>query len=460
MTSPEHKPPRVVIVGAGPAGCLAALLLAKEGAQVSVYDYRTDVRCKDGEQRPRSINLALSTRGLSALDLVGLSSQLESCAIPMLGRCIHLKDYSLPSLHPYGQPDQFLLSVSRITLTEKLVDACAENPSVSLYFEHKCVSVDLDAARITLEKSNGELVTSEATLIVGADGVFSRVRSAMARRPCFDYSQSYIPAAYKELTLIATKDDVNFPLNALHIWPRGSFMLIALPNPTKNDLELPCTATLFLPHETFKKLDSKESVRKFFEQYFPDALERMPLLVKEFFENPTPSLLTIRCGPHATEKAVLIGDAAHAIVPFYGQGCNAALEDCTLLANAIREHGWANVSGALEHYARARKPDADAIADLALDHYHDMASRSASAYFRLKRRLEIVLNKYFPRTFLPLYSMISFSNIPYAQAIARAEKQDRIMGTMIATGATCVAASVAAATMLYVRRSKLGSSSG
>lgn len=455
--------PRVIVVGAGPAGCLAALLLAEEGADVSLYDLRADLRASESDgtdssggrpARPRSINLALSTRGLSALTLVGLSKEFETIAIPMHGRCVHLSDSTKPSILPYGQPGQFLLSVSRVTLTEKLVDACTRHPSVSLYFRHKCTAVDLKASTATFEKEDGSLVTEHATLIVGADGAFSRVRSAMARRPRFDYSQTYISAAYKELNLVALANDVSFPQNALHIWPRGSFMLIALPNPSSNDLEVPCTATLFLPHETFEKLDSEESVRSFFEEYFPDALPRMPTLTQDFFANPTPSLLTIRCTPHATENAVLIGDAAHAIVPFYGQGCNAALEDCPLLAKSIRDHGWANISSALQSYAQSRKSDADAIADLALEHYHDMASRSASPYFRLKRRVEIVLNKFFPRTFLPLYTMISFSNIPYAQAITRAESQERVIGAIIATGTLCLAASVTAAAAFSIRRLK------
>lgn len=434
----------VVIVGAGPSGCVLALLLAKLGCKIDIYDYRPDMRVQnEATSRQRSINLALSTRGLTALREAGVVDQIMKHATPMHGRCVHpiLGDLAF---HRYGQRGQYLLSVSRALLNRMLLDACDNADHITLHFQEKCVDVDLRTPSITTQRwpadgdeSCGNAKVISANLVVGADGTFSRVRAAMAREDRFNFSQSYIPAAYKELTMTNRisndphSESQRFPNEWLHIWPRHRYMLIALPN---SDGSFTCT--LFMDKDHIDRLSEPELIRKFFADNFPDAIHTMPSLVEDFMNNPTPSLVTVRCDPYAFRgNAVIIGDAAHAIVPFYGQGCNAAFEDCRLLSDAIASHGLDNLQQALSNYSQSRKPDADAIADLALDHYEDMSSRTAKPFFVLKRKFEVAVNRVFPHSFMPLYTMISFSNIPYAAAIERAFRQDRKIEELITAAA-------------------------
>lgn len=456
LHSEKEKAPHVTVVGAGPAGCLLALLLSDLGCQVNLYDSRSDLRKSQGSKdRQRSINLALSTRGLTALKRAGVAEKIVQHAVPMHGRCIHPVDGRL-QFHPYGQKHQHLLSVSRRTLCKILLDECEKRESIQIHFDHICTDVNLQDRRVCFvqtEPIDGEktevYVTSD--LIVGADGSFSRVRAAMARMDRFEYSQSYIPAAYKELTMLnsVVSEQPVFPPEYLHIWPRHRFMLIALPNDTKS-----FTCTLFMDKSEMDKLSTPPAIKQFFETNFPDAVDLLPSLVTDFVKNPAPSLITIRCEPfNYTGNAVLIGDAAHAIVPFYGQGCNAAFEDCRLLAEAIEAHNWNDMPGVLSEYARARKPNVDTIADLAIEHYEDMSSKSARPLAVLRRRLEIVANRLFPRTFLPLYSMVSFSNIPYRQAVLRAKWQDRkIEQFVMVTGMLFLTASGVAITRAALSR--------
>lgn len=423
--------PNVVVIGAGPAGCLLALLLAKQGAKVSVYDLRGDIRVEtlSGNVKQRSISLSLSSRGISALDRCGLSDLFKSTSVPMYGRCVHKLNQSM-EFHPYGQPEEHLLSISRSKLTSCLIDACDDHPFIEVFFNHECKSTNLEAQTVHLVDQDGNEKTIRGDLIVGADETHSRVREAMMRSDGFDFSKTFFDAMYKELPF--TMDTQNgYPKEVLHIWPRGSTLLIALPNTSKTTNNF--TATLFMPCKNFDALDTEEKVQEFFDTTFPDAMPAMPNVVSGFMKNPTQSLYTVRCSPFNFKgKAILIGDAAHTIVPFYGQGCNASLEDSALLAETIAKYGWGKLPAALEDYGRTRKPNADAIADLAIWQYQDMSTRSASFLFVGKRRLEIFLNWLFPSFFLPLYTMVSFSNMPYVQAIARAKYQDRLLAWIFA----------------------------
>lgn len=437
----------VVIVGAGPSGCLLALLLSRQGWRVDLCDMRLDPRNDaSSRKRQRSINLALSTRALTALESVNLLEKVFQISVPMHGRCIHSIDSQL-EVQPYGQQGQFLLSIGRAALTECLVTACAQNSNINLLFSVKCIDVDLHTPAVTFQSiENSNTFRIEPHLIVGADGTFSRVRAAMLREDRFSYSQDYVPIAYKEITMKAEPVQhltqlSSFPVEYLHIWPRHRYMLIALPNDTKS-----FTCTLFMDRDKIEALKSPDSIELFFRENFPDAVPFMPTLVEDFCTNPTSSLLTVRCSPYCYEnKAVVIGDAAHAIVPFYGQGCNAAFEDSRLLADALKHCSRESLGDALQNYSYTRKRNAEAIADLALDHYHDMSSRSVNRFFVFKRKLEILANWAFRDKFLPLYSMISFSNIPYADAVERAAWQDRkieqglqiIAVSAVATAAIC-----------------------
>jgi kynurenine 3-monooxygenase len=461
----------VVVVGAGLAGCLCALLLSRletsPPIKVTVLESRQDPRCKvEPTDGSRSINLALSVRGISALKVAGIDEAVSKVAVPMHGRCVHDPKGHI-STRPYGKKGQFLLSVSRAKLNTLLLEACAARQNIRLIFNAKCSAVDLDRPAVVYSALDFDSVEVPCDLVVGADGSYSRVRAEMERcLPRFDSSREHIAAVYKELSIPASvvkaaaaaavskhaccsrksgrgsapssNEDRIMPREYLHVWPRHEFMLIALPNQDGS-----FTATLFMDAARVEALEvaGREEVTTFFDAEFPDAVPLLPDLADQFLTAPSAPLLTVRCRPYNyKDRAILIGDAAHAIVPFYGQGCNAAFEDCTLLVKALQEHGVANLSVALQDYAVRRKPDADAIADLAIEHYCDMASKSASLSFAFRRRFGIMLHSFLPRLFVPLYSMITFSTMPYAQAVKRKQKQDRLLAVgigLVIAGIVC-----------------------
>ncbi|MFN7964208.1 MAG: NAD(P)/FAD-dependent oxidoreductase [Acidobacteriota bacterium] len=416
---------RIVIAGSGLGGSLLAVLLAKQGHEVSLYERRSDPRL-GSSTRARSINLALSTRGLHALDQAGLKQQVLDMSVAMPGRMIHDRQGNT-AFQPYGlTPDQAIYSMSRGGLNMALVEA-AEALGVTVSFDRRCVGLDSVKREVNFRhEPSGRIETVTADLIVGGDGAFSAVRTEVAKLGRFDYSQSYLEHGYKELTIPAT-DDGGYRItpNALHIWPRGGFMMIALPN-----REGSFTVTCFWPYDGpngFESLKTPDDVRNYFKATFPDAVPLMPALVEDYFRNPTSDLVTIRCRPwHIGDRVVLIGDSAHAIVPFYGQGANAAFEDCVVLAETLAEFSG-NRARALAEYERRRKPHADALADLALKNFVEMRDKTASWWFRRGKQLEKLLARALPFWFRPLYSMVTFSRTPYADAVSRAAYQWRVV---------------------------------
>lgn len=415
----------LVVVGAGLSGSLLALYLANRGYHVDVYERRPDSRVAEFVGG-RSINLALSTRGLTALEGVGLKEEILDRCIPMHGRAIHGLD-GTTVLQPYGKEGQFINSVERRHLNEVLMNAADEHPHVNFHFHQRLTGVDLENGSPTfVDDQSGKAKTVNTRYLFGADGAYSAVRAELQIAGRFSYSQEYLSHGYKELNIPPT-DDGGWRMfkNALHIWPRHDFMLIALPN-----LDGSFTVTLFLSMEgeySFAKLKTPEDVQKFFEKHFPDAVTLMPDLIDDFFENPTGDLVTIRCEPyHHTDQVLLVGDAAHAIVPFYGQGMNASFEDCFLLDQifASLAPDWGEIG---RTFSKERKDDADAIADLAIYNFLEMRSKVADPMFLWKRKIDKRLNKWFPNSWMPLYSMVTFSNIPYAQAKRKAADQDEFL---------------------------------
>jgi kynurenine 3-monooxygenase len=416
---------RVIVAGGGLGGALAALYLGRAGHEVEVYERRGDPRLA-GAAGGRSINLAISTRGLHALEQVGLRERVLAMAVPMRGRMIHGVDGTL-TFQPYGtRADQVIHSVSRLALNALLVTAAQQEAGVRLHFERRCVDLDPEAPSVEIESEEGSTETIRGTIVVGADGAYSAVRGRLQRMEGFDYAQSYLAHGYRELTIpAASRGEFRLEPHALHIWPRGGFMMIALPN-----LEGSFTCTLFWPLEgpnSFASIQSEQQLTTFFERTFPDALPHMPELAKDYFEHPLGSLLTVRCRPwHVAGNVVLLGDAAHAIVPFYGQGANAAFEDCVVLDECMRRHAprW---EAAFADFERRRKPHTDALAELAVENFLEMRDRVASRRFRTRKKLEQQLHRAFPKAFIPLYTMVTFTRTPYAQARARAARQWRVV---------------------------------
>jgi kynurenine 3-monooxygenase len=414
------------VIGAGLVGSLLSIYLANRGYSVKLFERRPDMR-KEKTIAGRSINLALSDRGLLALEKVGLADEIKAIAIPMHGRYIHHVDGST-AFQPYGKEGQYINSVSRGTLNIKLLDV-AEAHGVEIVFNHKCSGIDWSKNEIKFDVGSEMADVNESfKLLFGADGAFSAARlQHQLQHNKFDYQQFYINCGYKELTIPPTVGgDFAMHINALHIWPRKDYMLIALPN-----LDKTFTCTLFFPFEgplSFSRLDTEEKVKTFFEETFSDTVPLMPNYVDEFFHNPTSSLVTIKCFPWIREdKFALIGDAAHAIVPFFGQGMNCGFEDCRILDELIEKYDndWQTI---LSEYQILRKPDGDAIADLAIGNFTEMRERTADPKFLLQKKIETILNEKFPDRWIPAYSLVTFSpHIRYREALQKGQMQEAIM---------------------------------
>jgi kynurenine 3-monooxygenase len=416
------KNQHIAIVGAGLVGSLLSIYLAKRGCKVSVFERRTDMRIKLLDHG-RSINLALSNRGLRALEEVGLAEEIKKVAIPMHGRTMHSREGQL-TFQPYGKEGQYINSVSRSNLNMVLMDK-AESLGVQFHFEQRIASVDFSKTEIHFQAPNSSVLPQSFDTIIGTDGAFSAVRGSMQITDRFDYSQDYIDHGYKELH-IPPKANGGFQLekNSLHIWPRESFMLIALPNPDGS-----FTCTLFFPFEgelSFDSLKTKTDVEKFLKETFPDAFSLMEHPVETFMSSPPSSLLTVRCFPWTKNKTLLMGDAAHAIVPFFGQGMNAGFEDCRLLNEMIDESdNWKNL---FEEFQKRRKPNTDAIAQLALDNFIEMRDLVADEHFLLRKKIEAKLHELYPDKWIPLYTMVTFrDDLSYDHAYQTGLKQKQIM---------------------------------
>ena len=426
--TPNNK--QVVVVGAGLVGSLMSILLAKRGYKVDVYERRSDMRKADIDGG-RSINLALSTRGWRALEKAGIKSKIEAIGLPLKQRMMHAIDGQLTA-QAYGKEGEAIYSVSRATLNIELMDVADQYEESQFHFNKRCRKLDLRKNVLHFEDQVSR-EKSEATspLIIGADGAFSAIRSTLQRTPRFNYSQHYLPHGYKELTIPPGPDGKHMmDIESLHIWPRGHFMMIALPN-----LDGSFTCTLFLPFEgeqSFENLNSNENVAAFFNRYFSDAVPLMPTLLEDFEENPTSSLVTIRCKPwNYKDSVLLMGDASHAIVPFYGQGMNSGFEDCTLLDNLIEEKNgvWQDIIHAFDD---TRIKDADAIADLALRNFVEMRDLVGDPMFLLRKKIAAHFHKKYPKDFIPVYSMVTFSNIPYSEALAESKAQDQLFEKILA----------------------------
>jgi kynurenine 3-monooxygenase len=403
---------RITLVGGGLAGSLMAVYFAKRGYEVNIYERRPDMRNVE-IPAGRSINLALSTRGITALAKVGLAEEVLNNAIPMNGRSLHSVDGEI-GYQPYGTEGQHINSVSRAHLNVQLLQLADENEHVHQHFNKRCIKVDIENAVCTFKDSEtGEVEEVKADYIVGGDGAFSAVRTRMMKTDRFDYSQSYTNAGYKELAIEPINGDFAMDPNALHIWPRGSYMMIALPNPDKT-----FTCTLFMPFEgenSFEHLNTDGEVLAFFKKNFGDAVPLMPNLLSDFKENPIGSLVTVRCYPWFKEKAVLLGDACHAVVPFYGQGMNCAFEDCVVMDECLEKYD--NWDDAMMAYQKSRKPNADAIADLAIQNFTEMRDLVGDKDFLHYKEVEHKLCELHPELFQSQYEMVTFSNIPYSEAL-------------------------------------------
>lgn len=413
----------ILILGSGLAGSLLSILLAQQGYAVQVYEKRSDPRTAEAEGG-RSINLALSRRGWRALEGAGLREDVMQQAIAMRGRAIHTTEGKL-TFQAYGTAQQAIYSVDRGRLNQLLLNKAAQQ-GVELFFQHPCLSVDLERGQpVIKDLPSNTTVSPQPDLLIGADGAYSTLRGAMQVTPRFDYCQQYIEHGYKELRIPPVDGAFALDPHALHIWPRGGYMLIALPNTDKS-----FTCTLFLPYEgkySFAALAGETEVIRFFEEQFPDALSLIPELTHDFLANPTADLVTIRCYPWSRYgKNVLIGDAAHAIVPFYGQGMNAAFEDCRIFSEMMAGQDC-NLAHVIEAFQQRRKPDADAIAELALQNFIEMRDRIADPQFLAQKKIEAELHRRYPDRWVPLYTQVTFSHQRYSEALATGQKQEAIM---------------------------------
>jgi len=420
-----RKAETITLIGAGLNGPLLALGLVKRGFEVKIYERRPDMR-RVRISAGRSINLALSTRGIHALTEARLWQEMQKIIIPMKGRMMHSASSEL-TFQPYGKNEaEVINSISRAELSIALMNA-AEAHGVKIYFQQRCMGISFKTGTLRLRNEGaGEDRTVDSDVVIGCDGSASAIRSEMLRSSRFNFSQEYLDYGYKELTIPAGPGGKHIlEMNALHIWPRGNYMLIALPN-----VDGTFACILFLPFEgkdSFEQLTTHSAVHEFFESCFPDAVPLMPDLADNFFANPIGAMVTIRCSPwHVKGRVLLLGDAAHAIVPFFGQGINCGFEDCTTILELLDRHGadWERV---FHEFEKARKANTDAIADMAVENFVEMRDRVADPRFLLRKKVELELEVKYPKLFVPKYAMVTFHRIPYAIALKRGQIQDRML---------------------------------
>ncbi|EGF78217.1 hypothetical protein BATDEDRAFT_35821 [Batrachochytrium dendrobatidis JAM81] len=446
----------VAIIGGGLVGSLSAVYFAKRGYTVTVYEKQSDIR-QSQKVSGRSINLALSARGIAALQSAGVYKSIAETLIPMQGRMLHDSNGTLSS-QQYGIHGEFINSVDRRFVNEELLNAAEKYSNVKIYFEHSVVSCDFNNRTMIISDSTGQNITVHANLIVGADGAYSRVRTELLKKTIGFYSQEYIDHGYVELTMPATHSG-NYAMDPghLHIWPRQTFMMIALPNVDRS-----FTVTLFMPWFKFEEIQTPTQLIEFFEDKFADAVPLIGkgFLVQEYFKNTKGSLVSIKCKPyHYKDRAVIIGDAAHAMVPFYGQGMNCGFEDVLILDNLFSKHldtlsisidshddrkvpqlemftlssisnmyvmsapTPSQLASILKEYSTIRNPDAEAICDLALNNYIEMRSSVTTWSYLLRKKFESAMYALFPNLITPLYTMVSFSRIPYSEAMRKWKAQ-------------------------------------
>lgn len=419
-----QNPKNIAVVGSGLVGTLLSIYLKKAGHKVTVFDRSPDIRTI--EFSGRSINLAISNRGWRALEFIGIQDQIMEIAVPMEKRAIHVGDHPV-NFQYYGKEGQAIYSISRGVLNRKIIDI-AEEFGVEFRFEERIWDINLSTATLYIgQTERGEWTEHQFDIIFGADGAFSRVRHRMQRQSMFNYSQEFLPIGYKELNIPAgAGGEFIIDKNSLHIWPRGSYMLSALPN-----LDGSFNAILFMPFQgenSFENLQTKEQVMEFFKTNFPDTIDVMPHLVEDYFKNPTSYLVTMKCFPWTyQDKVAIIGDAAHAIVPFYGHGMNAGFEDITVLHQMMERYGddWARI---FKEYEKERKPNADAIAELSYRNFMEMSSSTADESFLLRKKIEKRFSDKYPDLWQPLYSMVTFSgDKSYHEALVIGDRQQEIM---------------------------------
>lgn len=423
-----QTPQKIAVVGSGLVGTLLAIYLKKFGHTVHVFDRSPDIRTV--EFSGRSINLVMSNRGWKALDDIGITEEIKKIGIPVDKRGIHLQDGSYTTQF-YGKEGEAIYSLSRGILNRRMIDL-AEDAGVEFFFEHKIWDISLADATLHIgESERGEWTSLKYDKVFGADGAFSRIRHRMQRQSMFNYSQEFMEIGYKELHIPANADGSHkIDKNSLHIWPRGNFMLMGLAN-----LDGSFTCTLFMPFEgdnSFEQLKDEKTLVDFFAEFFPDTKEVIPDLVEDFFKNPTSYLVMMKCFPWThSDKVALIGDSAHAIVPFYGHGMNAGFEDITILSEMISKYGddWKTI---FSEYEKSRKPNADAIAELSYLNFMEMSSKTADDKFILQKKIEKWFSAKHPDKWMPLYSRVTFSLQPYAEALAIGEKQNKIMDEILA----------------------------
>lgn len=416
---------KIAVVGAGMVGCVQAISMARRGHDVCVFEKRKDPDNEDYREG-KSINMALSDRGFRILDQLGIGDEIRELAIPMYGRMMHQSNGSLVE-QAYGVGGQAIYSISRWALNKHLIGLARKTENVQFAFEERCVDLKLPENEMKFVSPKREGIKTEIfDRIFGADGAYSSIRSRLQKINRFNYSQSFLDHGYKELTMPARANGRSaMAANVLHIWPRGEYMLIALPNKDGS-----FTCTLFLPFEgehSFEAIQSEQDLKAFFNENFSDALPLMPNLVADYFSNPPSSLVTIECSPwNYQDKVLLMGDAAHAIVPFYGQGMNCGLEDVFTFSELLDKSNN-NWEEAVQHFSKSRKKDTDAIMELALGNFHEMCAKTADPQFLLRKKMEALLAKQFPATWIPLYTRVTFSSEPYSHAKLWGEIQDGIM---------------------------------